>query len=218
MASFAFLRRLSPTGLPDYSPKTSDHSVSNHRRAGRGSPGCRSIRLFAYRFMAGFVITQQTRPARPTESSSPRLPLREACVADWSFSSRCSPPHVAMTQLRLDTPRLPPQESGLPPLRLVAFSGALEVVALRQPRPRSAGGRHWVSRFGDVVAPPDAASLGPRRAESPGALMPRARAAGWMVAARPSPPTTRRCPLPPCRVRAGHRAGPAESSAVPPHR
>ena len=33
-------------------------------------------------------------------------PTPEACVTDWSFSFRCSPPRVATTQLRFDTARL----------------------------------------------------------------------------------------------------------------
>jgi hypothetical protein len=36
-------RRLTPTGLPDYRAGTSGHSVSNHRRNDRGSPGCQWI-------------------------------------------------------------------------------------------------------------------------------------------------------------------------------
>ena len=40
---------LTPAGLPDYRERTSDHSVSNHRRNVRGPPGCPTIRLSAYR-------------------------------------------------------------------------------------------------------------------------------------------------------------------------
>ena len=40
---------LTPTGLPDYRERTSDHSVSNHRRNDRGPPGCPAIGLSAYR-------------------------------------------------------------------------------------------------------------------------------------------------------------------------
>jgi len=42
-------RRLPPAGLPDYRRKPSDPSVSNHRCADRGPPGCPAIRLAAYR-------------------------------------------------------------------------------------------------------------------------------------------------------------------------
>jgi len=35
--------RLTPAGLPDCSAGSSDHSVSNHRRDDRGSPGCQRI-------------------------------------------------------------------------------------------------------------------------------------------------------------------------------
>ena len=34
---------LAPTGLPDYREGTSGHSVSNHQRVDRGSPGCQRI-------------------------------------------------------------------------------------------------------------------------------------------------------------------------------
>lgn len=94
--------RLSPTGLPDSCGRTADHSVSNHPRADRGSPGCQWV----LPTVTGFVFRSQTRPATPTESSSQRLPTPEAWVTDWSFSFRCSPPRVATTQLRFDTARL----------------------------------------------------------------------------------------------------------------
>src|SRR6185436_6013754 len=35
--------RLTPAGLPDYRGRASDHSVSNHQRDDRGSPGCQRI-------------------------------------------------------------------------------------------------------------------------------------------------------------------------------
>jgi len=54
----------------------------------------------------GFVFRSKTRPSTPTESSSRRLSIRTACVTDWSFSFRCSPPRIAATQLRFDTARL----------------------------------------------------------------------------------------------------------------
>ena len=95
-----------PTGLPDYLAGPSDRSVSNHPRDDRGCPGCPATRLPAYRPLTGFAFHSQARPSTLTESSSRRLPTREACVTDWSFSFRCSPPRVATTQLRFDTARL----------------------------------------------------------------------------------------------------------------
>jgi hypothetical protein len=35
--------RLTPSGLPDYLSKASHHSVSNHLRVVRGSPGCQQV-------------------------------------------------------------------------------------------------------------------------------------------------------------------------------
>ena len=89
-------------GLPDYCRMTSSHSVSNHLRVDRGSPGCQRV----FPAVTGFVLPYQTRPLTPTESSSRRQPFWAACVTDWSFSFRCSPPRLAATQLRFDTPRL----------------------------------------------------------------------------------------------------------------
>jgi hypothetical protein len=40
---FSHEHRLSLTGLPDYRGRTAGHSVSNHRRNVRGSPGCQRI-------------------------------------------------------------------------------------------------------------------------------------------------------------------------------
>src|ERR1019366_6378766 len=40
---FCHEHRLTPAGLPDYCAGTSGHSVSNHRRDDRGSPGCQRI-------------------------------------------------------------------------------------------------------------------------------------------------------------------------------
>jgi hypothetical protein len=34
---------LTPSGLPDYLSKASHHSVSNHLRVVRGSPGCQQV-------------------------------------------------------------------------------------------------------------------------------------------------------------------------------
>jgi hypothetical protein len=53
----------------------------------------------------GFAFRSKARPSTPTESSSRRLATRQACVMDWSFSFRCSPPRLTATQLRFDTAR-----------------------------------------------------------------------------------------------------------------
>ena len=68
-------------------------------------PAVRRFGAWPIARFTGFVFIQQTRPTTPTKSSSRRLPTREACVTDWSFSFRCSPPRIAATQLRFDTAR-----------------------------------------------------------------------------------------------------------------
>ena len=70
------------------------------------TPGCPAIRLAPLARVTGFALRSQARPSTPTESSSRRRPARAACVSDWSFSFRCSPPRVATTQFRFDTARL----------------------------------------------------------------------------------------------------------------
>ncbi len=73
------------------------------------SGGCPAVRRFGFPPIArptGFAIRSQARPSTPTESSSRRRPIRAACVTDWSFSFRCSPPRLAATQFRFDTARL----------------------------------------------------------------------------------------------------------------
>ena len=84
----------------------SDRSISNHRRNDRGPPSCPAIWLAPIARFAGFVFRSKTRPSTPTESSSRRLSSGTACVTDWSFSFRCSPPRIAATQLRFNTTRL----------------------------------------------------------------------------------------------------------------
>ena len=91
-----------PPGLPDSCAKTSDHSVSNHRWRDRGSPGCQRVfprpdrlRLFPSR------LAHVHRPNRVH-----LVPVSRDLVTDRSFSFRCSPPRLAATQLRFDTPRL----------------------------------------------------------------------------------------------------------------
>ena len=87
-------------GLPDYRRSISGHSVSNHLRVGRGSPGCQRVWPVA----TGFAYPA-TSPPTPTESSSRRRPTRVVCVTDWSFSFRCSHPALLRRSLRFDTAR-----------------------------------------------------------------------------------------------------------------
>ena len=105
LASFGSELRLPPVGLPDYGTGPSGHSGSNQQRDDRGLPGCLAIRCFTARLLTGFAFHSQARPSTPPESSSQRLPTRAACVTDWSFSFRGSPPRLAATQLRFDTAR-----------------------------------------------------------------------------------------------------------------
>jgi len=90
---------VSSLGLPTIPSPTIGATTGDHpavRRFGSAPIACST----------GFVFRSQTRPSTPTESSSRRRPKRAACVTDWSFSFRGSPPRVATTQLRFDTARL----------------------------------------------------------------------------------------------------------------
>ena len=90
---------ISALGLPTILSPTIGAMTGDHPAARRfGSPP-----IARY---AGFVFRSKTRPSTPTESSSRRLSSWIACVTDWSFSFRCSPPRIAATQLRFDTARL----------------------------------------------------------------------------------------------------------------
>ena len=70
------------------------------------SPGCPACRLcgLAPALQASSFPSRLARVHRPN-----RVHLVPVCrdhVTDWSFSFRCSPPRLAATQLRFDTPRL----------------------------------------------------------------------------------------------------------------
>jgi hypothetical protein len=97
---------LSPSGLPDYSTGPADHSVSNHQRDDRGPPGCPAIQLVAYRPLYRLRQSLEGSPVHADRIEFTKAPNPEATVTDWSFSFRCSPPRVATTQLRFNTPRL----------------------------------------------------------------------------------------------------------------
>jgi len=85
---------LTPTGLPDYREGTSSHSVSNHRRDDRGSPGCQRIDARPDRLR----LSVEDSPIHADRIEFTAAPTSEACVTVWSFSFRCSPPRVATTQ------------------------------------------------------------------------------------------------------------------------
>src|ERR1019366_671388 len=88
-------------GLPDYCVGTAHHADSNHRGSDRRSSGCQRVLPAA----TGFVTRSKTRPLTPTESSSRQTASWPPSVPDWSFSFRCAPPRLAVTQLRSDTAR-----------------------------------------------------------------------------------------------------------------
>ena len=71
-----------------------------------GSPGCPAIRLRAYRprYRLRRFPSRLARVHRPNRVHL--VPVCRDLVTDWSFSFRCSPPRLAATQLRFDTPRL----------------------------------------------------------------------------------------------------------------
>ncbi len=92
-----------PRGLPDSLTPTSRHSVFNHQRPVRGSPGCQQV----FPAQTDFATSLEgSSTALPTESSSRWGPTMVPHVTDWRFSFHCSPPCVATTQLRFDTSRL----------------------------------------------------------------------------------------------------------------
>jgi len=94
--------RLTPAGLPDCSTGSSDHSVSNHQRDDRGSPGCQRICARSDRLRHSL----EGSPVHADRIEFTTAPHSGTCVTDWSFSLRCSPPRITATQLRLNTPRL----------------------------------------------------------------------------------------------------------------
>lgn len=170
---FGHERRSAPAGLPDYRGRTSVHSVSNHRRDDRGLPGCPAIGLAPIARFTGFAARSQARPSTPTESSSRWPPRWAACVTDWSFSLRCSPPRVATTQLRFDTARLFPARertlTALSPRLLRRTSTSAPDVAERALAFRI-GSRDTSKAFGQVWRargfPRGRGKLRPRRARS----------------------------------------------------
>ena len=91
-------------GLPDSHTRPSDHSVSNHLRA---------LRLAKARYLSA----DRTKTASPRDASqrelgaspfasrlaTPRRPNRVRYPTDWPFTSCCSPPRLATTQLQSAT-------------------------------------------------------------------------------------------------------------------
>src|SRR5207245_6827447 len=93
-----------PAGLPDSRTRPSDHSVSNHLRA---------LRLAKARYLSA----DRTETASPRDASqrelgassfssrlaAPHRPNRVRPPTDWPFTSCCSPPRLATTQLHSAT-------------------------------------------------------------------------------------------------------------------
>ena len=117
--------RLSLAGLPDDRVGISGPSVSRHRRDDRGPPGCPALRLarLAPALQASPVARRLARPRQPNRVHVGR-PAGQPVLR--TGRSRSGALHPALR--RRSSGSIPhgssPHRSGLPPLRLPAFSGA----------------------------------------------------------------------------------------------
>ena len=113
-------RRLAPTGLPDYCVGTSSHSVSNHLRVGRDSPGCGGS--FPPR-QASSCTRRLAQPRRPNRVHG-NHPLGQFVLR----TGRSLPVALHPALLRRSYGSIPhgssPHRNGLPPFYPLAFSGA----------------------------------------------------------------------------------------------
>ena len=142
---------LFPSGLPDYLVRTSCHSVSNHQRRDRGSPGCQ--RVFPRHDRLRHLPADSPTLGRPNRVHL--VPVCRDVVTDWPFSTTVAP-HPALRRRSYGS--IPhddasPQEDGLAPSYAHAISGALVLVALRRRAPRAAAQR---LSAGDSFRPLDA--------------------------------------------------------------
>ena len=108
-------------GLSDSYLKTSDHSVSNHLLASAVAlthyPSAQQTSRVLFR-RSGVRYSLASSPVQPTESSS-------HYITDWPFTSSCSPPGLAATQLLSVTGRRMSARKGLSPFSSKILSDAL---------------------------------------------------------------------------------------------
>ena len=144
------------TGLPDYCRPTSNHSVSNHLRVVRDSPRCDRSFLSPQASSFASRLAHSRRPNRVHGGCLPGQPVLR------TGRSRSVALHVAL--LGRSYGSIPhgssPHRSGLPPLCLLAFSGALAPTFLsagngdfpvasslgtrgRRAKPGGTGTRNW---------------------------------------------------------------------------
>ena len=92
-------RRPFPRRPPCFSQTTSSHSAANHPMTHHGR--------FDTLPLNAATMARHAPPGFAFHSQARRViwPNRVRHTADCEFSSRCSPPHIAVTQLRSDTDR-----------------------------------------------------------------------------------------------------------------
>ena len=95
-----------------------DHSVSKHLMH-------RCCRFITLPFSSTAFLCGSRLRLWLAGSSNRTRPNRVCHPTDWSFTSCCSPPHIAVSQLHSVTGRRAYAWRGLSPLRPLALSGAL---------------------------------------------------------------------------------------------
>jgi len=117
-----FAQRAHPAlaGLPDYCRLTSNHSVSNHLRVVRDSPGCDRSFLSLQASSVARRLAHSRRPNRVHRGCLPGQPVLR--------TGRSLPVALHVTLLERSYGSIPhgssPHRNGLPPFCLPAFSGA----------------------------------------------------------------------------------------------
>ena len=154
-------------------PRRHDHSVSTHLTCPRRR--FRTLPLSARRSPRRRRLRLRLSPAG---SSRHARPNRVRHPTDWSFTSGCSPPRLAATQLPLVTGRRAYAWRGLAPLCRGTIAGARALLSVMAPlqahRHRASRGRGGTRRSGitstcwcfgacdpDLPVPAIAASAGP---------------------------------------------------------
>ena len=140
-------RRLSPAGLPDYCAGTSNHSVSNHLRVVRDSPGCDRSSLSPQASSFTRRLAHSRRPNRVHLSLFVETLLR---------TGRSLPVALHPALLRRSYGSIPhgssPHRNGLPPFYPLALSGARAPVCDRLITPDDRARRLLSSRVAGMDA------------------------------------------------------------------
>ena len=137
----ALPRRRTPSparaGLPDSRTRPSDPSVSNHLR---------TLRLVRARYpstdrteiASPRVFSQRELGASPLASrlATSHRPNRVSYRTDWPFTSCCSPPRVATTQLQSVTSYVDLERTFTSPTRCALRRTAMGVPPMHWARPR----------------------------------------------------------------------------------